>query len=297
MKNFTEKMLLVLNAKGFLKFLSDERCIKLIFKIRFGKKLNLENPKTFNEKLQWMKLYDRNPFYTDLVDKYAVREFVSKTIGEEYLIPLLGVWDTPDEIDFEALPKQFVLKCNHDSGGLRICKDKTTFDTVEAVAYLKKRQCRDGYLMGREWPYKNVKRKIIAEKYMQDDKTSELRDYKFFAFDGKVKALFVATERYKEGHDVKFDYFDENYNLLPFKQAYASAVTVPEKPLNFVLMKELAEKLSIGIPQVRVDFYEVNGKVYFGEMTFFHHCGYVPFDPPEWDEIFGDWINLPKRER
>lgn len=294
MTKYIKKFILALNSRGYLKFLSDKACIKLIYKAHFGKDINLKDPKTYNEKLQWIKLYDRKEEYIQLVDKYGVRSFVADTIGEEYLIPVLGVWDNAEDINFETLPKQFVLKCTHDSGSVRICKDKNTFDQNEAVKYLNKKLRRDGYLMGREWPYKFVPRKIMAEQYMEDTHTEELRDYKFFTFDGKVKALFVASERQKANTEVKFDYFDENYNLLPFKQVHDAATETPEKPENFELMKQLAEKLSVGIPHVRVDFYEVNGKVYFGEMTFFHHCGYVPFNPEKWDRIFGDWINLPK---
>jgi len=260
-----------------------------------GKKLNLDNPKTFNEKLQWLKLYDRNPLYTTLVDKYAVRQYIKDTIGEEYLIPLVGgPWKTFDEIDFDALPDQFVLKCTHDSGGLVICRDKSKLDKEKARRKIEKCLKTNYYYGNREWPYKNVPPQIIAEKYMTDTLTAELRDYKFFCFDGMVKALFIATERANETEETKFDFFDENFQHLPFTNGHPNAAKLPEKPKRFELMKELAAKLSKGIPHVRVDFYEVDEKVYFGELTFFHWSGLVPFNPPEWDQKVGDWITLQK---
>lgn len=276
--------------------MSDKRFLEIAYKVRMGKKLDLDNPKTFNEKLQWLKLYDRNPKYTDYVDKYRVRNYVSETIGEEYLIPLLGVWDHAYDIDFDALPDQFVLKCNHDSGSVMICKDKKSFDKQKAVDWLEGRLSKTMFYLTREWPYKNVKPCVVAEMYMEDVATSELRDYKFFCFDGEVKALFIAEDRQVEGEDTKFDFFDSDYNHLDFTNGHPNAKRLPEKPINFELMKELAGKLSAGIPHVRVDFYECNGKVYFGEMTFAHWSGMVPFEPEKWDRIFGDWIKLPEKK-
>ena len=275
----------------------DREYLERKFETYMGYKPNLDAPQTFNEKLQWLKLYDRKPLYTQLVDKYRVREYVKEKIGEQYLIPLLGGWDSPEEIDFDALPERFVLKCNHSSGAnaLHICKDKSTLDVEAVKAKLLKGMKRNFYLHGREWPYKNVARKIIAEKYMEDAETSELRDYKFFCFDGVVKALFVATDRQKKGEEVKFDFFDPDYNRLDFRQGHENAPVLPAKPKEFELMKKLARKLSIGIPHVRVDFYEVNGVVYFGEMTFFHFGAWVHFEPEEWDYTFGSWIQLPEK--
>ncbi len=273
-------------------FVNPEKYLQRMFQKRMGYELNLQNPQTYNEKLQWMKLYDHNPLYTKLVDKYEVKEFVSETIGSQYIIPTIAVWDRVCDIDFDMLPNQFVLKCTHDSGGIVICKDKTSFDTSNAKKILRKSLRRNFYYMGFEWPYKDVKPRIIAETYMEDSTVKELRDYKFFCFDGNVKALFIATERQKEGVDVKFDFFDENFNHLPFKQGHENASKVPEKPICFDEMKILASVLSKNIPHVRVDFYEVDGKIYFGEMTFFHHGGWTPFEPKEWDIIFGNWLNI-----
>ena len=273
-------------------FVNPETYIKKVYLHRMGKKLELANPTTYSEKLQWIKLYDHNPLYTTLVDKHKVKQYVAKRIGESYIIPTLGVWDSFGEIDFDDLPNQFVLKCTHDSGGLVICKDKRHFDKKTAGKKINRAMRHNYYYMGFEWPYKNVKPQIIAEPYMEDSQTGELRDYKFFCFNGKVKALFIATERQKEGTDVKFDFFDDSFQHLSFKQGHENAEITPEKPVCFEEMKRVAEVLSKGLKGVRVDLYEVNGKVYFGEMTFFHHGGWTPFEPETWDTVFGEWIDL-----
>lgn len=273
--------------------LSDETYIKLLFRFRMGYKLDLSAPKTYNEKLQWLKLYDRQPRYAKLVDKYAVKEIVAQIIGPEFIIPTLGVWENPDSIDFSSLPSSFVLKTTHGGGnnGVIVCQDKMRADYDAITSRLKKAMRQDLYKSTREWPYRNVQPRIIAEQYMEDNDTGELRDYKFFCFDGEVKALFIATGRSR--HDVKFDYYDENFNHLELVQEHPMSGLTLQKPQNFDLMKEIASKLSKGIPHVRIDLYECNGHVYFGEMTFYHHGGVTPFHPKEWDRIFGEWIKLP----
>lgn len=277
---------------GFYDRMDDEKYLKKLYMSNFGKELDLENPKTFNEKLQWLKLYDRKPEYTMMVDKYRVREYISEKLGEEYLIPLLGVWDDPEEIDFDKLPNQFVLKCNHNSGlGMCICKDKSKLDIKKVKAELKKGLKENFYLRGREWPYKDVPRKIICEKYMVDESGYELKDYKIFCFNGEPKALFVATDRMT---DTKFDFFDVEFNHLPFTNGHPNAEKEIAKPQNLDEMLKAASILSKGIPQVRIDLYNVNGKILFGEMTFSHWSGMVPFEPNKWDERFGEWIVLPK---
>ena len=281
-----------------LRFLPDKTFLKIKYKRAMKKKLNLKNPTTYNEKLQWLKLqwlklHDRKPIYTDMVDKYEAKKYVAERIGEEYIIKTLGVWNSFDEIDFDALPERFVLKCTHDSGGLVIVKDKSKLDKESAKEKISECLKRKFYYAGREWPYKNVKPRIIAEEYMEDSKTAELRDYKFFTFGGVAKALFIASERQKEDEETKFDFFDMDYNHLPVKNGHPNAAVPPEKPATFEKMRELAEKLSEGIPHLRVDFYEVDGKIYFGELTFSHWSGMVPFEPEEWDKTFGDWIKLP----
>ena len=277
-----------------MRFLNDEQYTKLTYRVQMGEKLDLVEPKKYNEKLQWLKLYDHNPLYSTIVDKFAVKEYVSKLIGQQYVIKTLGVWDKFDEIDFDTLPEQFVLKTTHGGGntGVVICRDKNTFDIAAAEDKLNKSLKKDAYLVSREWPYKNVPRRIIAEEYMEDKKTGELRDYKFFCFDGEPKALFVASERQKRKEPC-FDFFDTDYNHLDLRCSHPLADTPPEKPESFKEMLELAHKLSSGFPHVRVDLYEINGKPYFGELTLYHWEGLMPFYPELWNDIFGSWLTLP----
>ncbi|MDO5340957.1 MAG: ATP-grasp fold amidoligase family protein [Bacteroidia bacterium] len=277
------------------KIKSDVFYIKVLYFLRMHKVLHLKNPKTFSEKLQWLKLYAYKPEYTTMVDKYLAKDYVKNIIGEQYIIPTLGAWNKAEDIDFDSLPVQFVLKTNHDCGGLVICKDKTQFDKQKAINKLNQHLQYDYFWPGRDKPYKYVERKIFAEAYMEDTKTAELRDYKFFCFDGVVKFMFVASDRQKR-QEPYFDFFDENYNHLPVRQGHPNAPGLPEKPVCFELMKSLASKLSKGIPQVRVDFYEVDGKVFFGELTFYHFAGMTPFHPAKWDRTFGDMIKLPSEK-
>ncbi len=284
-----------LGKRGVLNFLSDKSFVKLLYRAGIGKKLNLDNPQTYNEKLQWLKLNDRRDIYTTMVDKYEVRKYVADRIGEEYLIELAGgPYNSFDEIDFDALPSRFVLKCTHDSGGVVICKDKSTFDKEKAKEKINKHLKRNFFYAGREWPYKNVKPRIIAEKYMEDEQTEELRDYKFFSFDGEPKAIFIATERQSAQGETKFDFFDMDFNHLDIRNGHPNAEKYPACPENFEKMKELASVLSKGFPHIRVDFYEVNGKIYFGELTLSHWSGAVAFEPECWDKTFGEWVKLPK---
>ena len=276
--------------------LTDKAYIKLEYFRRLHKFPNLKNPKTFNEKLQWLKLYDRKPIYTTMVDKYEAKKYVADIIGEEYIIPTIGAWDKFEDIDFDALPDQFVLKCTHDSGGLAICRDKSKFDIKKARNKINKSLKRNYYWANREWPYKDVKPRIIAEKYMVDESGYELKDYKFFCFNGEMKLLFVAKDRGLETEETKFDFFDEDFNHLPLTNGHPNSEPPYFKPDNFDEMKELAEKLSENIPQLRVDFYNINGKIYFGELTFFHWSGLMPFDPPEWDLKIGEFIKLPEKK-
>ncbi|BAL84387.1 hypothetical protein SELR_26790 [Selenomonas ruminantium subsp. lactilytica TAM6421] len=271
----------------------EEWYLKRRFKKRVGYPLNLDNPRTFNEKLQWLKLHDRNPLYTKMVDKYEAKKYVAELIGEEYIIPTLGVWDHFDEIDFDELPNQFVLKCTHDSGSIVICKDKNNFDRQAAKKKLERGLRHNYYYAGGfEWPYKNVKPRIIAEKYMVDELTKELRDYKFFTFHGEPKALFIASERFKDGEETKFDFYDMQFHHLDLKSGHPNAKCFNEKPKQFERMKVLASKLAGDTAHLRVDFYEINGKIYWGELTFFHWSGMVPFEPFEWDNKFGEWLTL-----
>lgn len=288
-----EGLYMIESKLGWKKRDSDENYIKHVFKAHMGYEPDLVSPKTYNEKIQWLKLNDRNPEYINMVDKYEAKKYVGNIIGEEYIIPTLGVWDSFDQIDFHVLPRQFVLKCTHDSGGIVICKDKSKFDINAAKKRLNNNLKRNYFYEGREWPYKDIKPRIMAEEYREDKQTGDLRDYKYFVFNGVAKALFVATDRQK-GEETKFDFFDMEYNHLPLQNGHPNAPIIPPKPSQFNKMKELSEKLGKGIPHVRVDFYEVNNQVLFGELTFSHWSGFVPFIPEKWDYIFGNWIELPK---
>ena len=254
--------------------------------------MDFSNPKTYNEKLQWLKLYDRNPDYTKMVDKAAAKDYVKNIIGEKHIIPTLGVWDRPEDIDFEKLPSKFVLKCTHDSGGIVICHDKAKLNKDEVIAKFKKALKTNYYYQNREWPYFHVKPRIIGEELMVDESGVELKDYKWFCFNGEPKALFIASDRMTPGEETKFDFFDMDFNHLPFTNGHPNANLLPRKPAGFDEMRKLASQLSVGIPHVRVDFYDVNGHIYFGELTFYHWSGIVPFKPDNWDRVFGDWINL-----
>lgn len=278
----------------FSRVIPDKVFINIKFFKFFGHFVDFKNPKTYNEKLQWLKIYNRDPLYNTFVDKYLVKEYVAKKIGEQYIIPLLGKWNSFDEIDFDKLPDQFVLKCNHDCGGIVICRDKSSFDKVAAKKKLEEHLKDNYYWQHREWPYKDVKPCIFAEKYMVDESGYELKDYKWFCFDGEPKALYIAQDRENENEDTKFDFYDMAFNHLPIKNGHPNANAIKEKPEGFEEMYKLAQVLSKGIPHVRVDFYNINGKIYFGELTLFHMSGFVKFEPKEWDKIFGDWIKLPK---
>ena len=420
----------------FAWILPDETYLKWVFPARVGYPLNLKNPQTFNEKLQWLKLHDHNPNYTKMVDKVEAKKYVANIIGEEHIIPTLAVYDSVDEINFDELPRKFVLKCTHDSGGIVICKDKETLNKKDALEKLRKGLKKNFYWENREWPYKNVKPRIIAEQYMTDgddelkdykvfnfggepkiieidynrfkghlrtlydtnwekinavikfptdqnrdfdkpkvldelltlskklsmgiphlradfyivdnkiffgeltffhgsgmehitpvafdnqmgdwivlpipnmeggaifskkniyvyirqiERLEELKDYKFFCFNGEPKFMFIASDRFTPNTETKFDFFDMDFNHLPFLNGHPNASVPILKPRNFEEMKKLASNLSKGIPHVRVDFYNIKGKIFFGEMTFFHWSGFVPFEPEEWDIKFGDMLKL-----
>lgn len=278
-----------------VRLIPDSMYLKYMYQRIMGKKLDLKNPKTFNEKLQWLKLHDRKPEYTKMVDKYEARQYIKEKIGEEYLIPLVGgPWDKFEDIDFSKLPDQFVLKCTHDSGSVVICKDKNDFD-METVRKKFNRALKGNFFWGgREWPYKNVKPRVIAEKYMSESDDTEINDYKFMCFDSKVECIFTCTERFSD-NGLKVTFFDTSWNKLPFERHYHSSDREIKKPVRLDDMISLAEYLSQGIIFVRVDFYEIDRKIYFGEFTFFPGGGMEEFEPQEWDKKFGDWLMLPDK--
>ena len=274
--------------------MSDELYLKIWYRQRIGRKLDLKEPKGFNEKIQWLKLYDRNPDYIKMVDKYEAKKYVSSIIGEQYIISTLGIYDKFEDINFEELPNKFVIKCTHDSGGVVICKDKNALDFNKAKKKINKCLKKNYFYEGREWPYKNVKPRIIIEEYMENQDKSELQDYKIMCFNGKAKCSFVCSERNTNG--LKVDFFDLDWNKMPFERHYPNSDKKIKKPQNYDLMIKLAEKLSKNIPFVRVDFYEINGKVYFGELTFYPGSGMEEFTPEKWDFELGSWLTLQKKQ-
>lgn len=263
------------------------------FKNRVGYWPHLNHPRTFNEKLQWLKLNDRHAEYTQMVDKIDAKKYVASIIGDKYIIPTLGVWNSVDEIEWDKLPNQFVIKVSSDSGGIVVCKDKQTLDIEKAKEKLTNGWGKNYYVHNKEYPYRDLTPRIIAEEYKEDESGYELRDYKIFCFNGEPKILFVASDRQKAGEDTKFDFFDLNWNHLPFTNGHPNSKEFIAKPKNFEEMLEIAKKLSVGIPQVRIDLYNCNGQIYFGEITFFHWSGMTAFDPIEWDFKLGKMIKLP----
>ncbi len=287
-------------------WIPDETYLRIIYWLNLRKRLNLDHPQTFTEKLQWLKLYYRHPQLTTLVDKLEVKKIVAEIIGEEYVIPTLGSWSSVEEIEWDKLPNQFVLKTNHDSGnfGVVICKDKKTFDKKKAMRRLNQSLRRNSYLLGREWPYKNVKRCIFAEKYIENTSMGDLIDYKFYCFNGAAKFLCVCSGRTNSKNAVDCDFFDMDFRHIDMAQPpHENSIGHIDKPRDFETMKLLLAKLSSIIvdgniiPHVRIDLYETNEKIYFGEYTFFDSGGLAPFTPNMWNNIFGDLIELPEKLR
>lgn len=274
------------------RLIPDRIYLQIVYFKHFRRFINFNNPKTFNEKIQWLKLNYRNEEYTKLVDKYRVKKYITKLIGEEYVIPTLGVWNNVDDIDFKSLPEKFVLKCNNDSGGIVICKNKKDFDEAKAKSFLKERLKNNGYWYGREWPYKNVKPCIIAEKYMEDSISKDIKDYKFFCFNGSMEFFDIDIDRFIEH---RANYYDRNGNFLPFGKTYCPPDYTKkiEMPKNLDKMIELAETISHNTVLSRIDFYEIDGQVYFGEITFYPGSGFSPFTDEKWDYKLGDMIDLP----
>jgi len=282
----------ILQSKGFFKKMNDRKYLEMMYQFKLGKPLNLDTPRSFNEKLQWLKLHDRNPIYTQMVDKYEAKKFVASIIGEEYIIPTLGVWDHFEDIDFSELPNQFVLKCTHDSGGLVIVRDKSAFDTKKARRIINQSLKRNFFYYGREWPYKNVKPRIIAEQYMEDEKSKDLPDYKIHNFGGIPKVILVCRDRFT-GQGLTEDFFTDTWTHLDVKRPnHENASARIESPSDLEEMLDLAKKLSEKIPFLRTDFYTINGKIYFGELTFFPTSGFDGFEPSSFDDTMGEWIKI-----
>lgn len=275
---------------------SDELFLKIKFWSRTGYRLNLKNPQTFNEKLQWLKLYNRKDEYTQMVDKIEVKRYIANMIGEEYIIPTLAIYNSPDEINFDLLPNQFVIKCSHDSGGLIICQDKSKLDRLNAIQKLEQGLHRNYFCYNREWPYLNVKPRLLAEQFMQQEDGSGLIDYKVLCFNGKAKLIEVHIGRGTDHHTQ--DYYDRTWNKTSISQSIyglCSNITIP-KPICYDEMLDKSELISKDIPQCRVDWYIVNNHLYFGEITFYDGSGMDPYDRLEDDLLLGSWINLPSKE-
>lgn len=278
--------------------LDDKTFLKKCFRAYMGSAPDIDNPQTFNEKLQWLKLYNRQPEYSIMVDKYRVREYIAQMLGEEYLIPLLGVWNNPNEVDFNTLPNKFVLKCNHNSGrGMCICKDKSALDIEFVKRQLQEGLDEDYYALYREWPYKNVPRRIIAEKFMQNADGSDLQDYKIHCFNGTPRFILVCKDRFSDS-GLTEDFFDVQWkHMFVARPNHPNSSTSIPAPQNLGVMLDFARKLACDIPFIRVDFYEISGKVYFGELTFFPASGLEKFEPDSWDKRFGDWLDLSAVEK
>ena len=295
---------------------SDRRFLELVHPLRTSHQLCLDNPKRFNDKIQYLKLYDRKPLYTTLSDKVSAKDFAAGILGPEAIIPTLGVYDRVGDIPWESLPSSFVLKCTHDSGGLVICRDKAAltndaaldrsaasdlsaaldrpaaFDRDAACAKLRACLKRRFFYQSREWCYKDIKPRILCEPLMGDERQKDsLIDYKFFCFNGEPRFLYVASDRQNPDEETKFDFFDTEWNHLPVRNGHPNSSRPIPRPEHLEEMLDIARCLSRGIPHVRVDLYNISGRIYFGELTFFHMSGLMPFDPPVWDLRFGAYFN------
>lgn len=279
-----------LSAKGLLNWMNDKVYIKLIYKIEFGKKLNLKNPQTFNEKMNYLKIYDRNLKYSSLADKKLVKEYVSNLIGDEYVIETYNSWTNTDVMNIDDLPDEFVLKCNHDSNGVIICRDKNNFDLDEAKRRLEKSLKKNYYYQLREWPYKNIKPQIIAEKFIEDTDSDDLRDYKFLCFNGEPKYVYVTVKN----DNIYENYYDLNFNVVDINHGFPRHVPEFKKPKNFNKMIEIVKRLSYGIPFIRIDLHNVNGKIYFGEFTFYDWGAMRPYINEDIDLKLGNMLDIKK---
>lgn len=283
------------SRRGWLNWLPDKAYLSIMYRASFKKKINWKSPKTFNEKLQWLKIYNRNPAYSLMVDKYDSKKLVSSLIGEAYVIPTIGgPWNSFDEIDFDVLPEQFVIKTTHDCGGVLVCKDKSILDKSFASAFFQKHLQRNYYFHCREWPYKHVVPRIFVEKYVSDRVNAVLPVYKIFCFQGEPKIIQAILNDKKKNETV--DYFDIHWNRLNIKQGFPNSEKIPACPQKLEEMLHIAEVLSKGHTFIRIDLYEADDSILFSEYTFYSDAGFASFEPSEWDDILGSWIKLPGSE-
>jgi hypothetical protein len=288
-RNIIKNRELRLKLINLLRFIPDEPYLKMVFWIKTGKKLNLKNPRTFCDKLNWLKLHDFKPEFTRLADKIAVRDHIKELLGEDICLPLLGVWEHYDDIDFDTLPDKFVMKCNHDSGSVKIIRDKSSMDHAALREFFEGRLKLNPFVLGREYPYKDIKPMILVEKFMTSNTGRDIRDYKFLCFDGIPRYMFVISDR---STDCRSDFYDMDFNRLPIVDTYPMSDEPMEKPVFFDEMVELVTKLAQGLRTVRIDLYEIDGKIYFGEYTFYDGGGFWPKEPEEWEYRMGDLIRI-----
>ena len=277
-----------LDYNGLTKWIPDDLFARISFRGMMGEKLHLKNPVTFNEKLQWLKVYDHKPEYTALVDKLSAKKEVGKLIGKEYIVPVYGIWKRADEIDFDKLPERFVLKCNHDQGSVVLIRNKENMDRDAVIKDLNRKLKRNAYYGTREYPYKNIKPRVFAEEYLDNN----IIDYKFYCFNGEPKFLYCG-QGLTEDHSLKIDFYDLNWKLMPFYRTDYHRLGQIPKPSHFEEMVHIAKNLSAKVPFVRIDLFEVNDRVYFSEFTLCPASGFMPFVPKEYDKIVGNWLHLP----
>ncbi len=290
-KAYTDRVFFALNNRGLLRWVSDQTVAKKKYRRKMGQELQLDPPVTFNEKIQYLKLHDHNPRYTELVDKLAAKRVVGERIGSEYIVPLLGQWSRAEDIDFDALPERFVLKCSHDQGSVIVVPDKSRLDRAAAVAFLSKRLKRNNYWNTREYCYKHIEPAVLAEEFLG----GQIRDYKFYCFGGTPRFLYVG-QGLTADHSLRIDYFDMEWNLMPFHRTDYARLGMVEKPKHFETMKRIAEELSRGMPFVRIDLFEEHDRVYFSEFTLYPASGCMPFEPKEYDRTVGEWLALDQRK-
>lgn len=283
-----KKRFLLLSNIGFYNWMDDKKYLEKRFELLIGEKLDLENPKTFNEKMQWLKLYDRKKVYSKMADKYEAKRIVEKKVGAKYVIPTIGVYNKFDEIDFNKLPKRFVIKCTHDSGGVVICLDKNSFDVVAAKKKLEKKMQKNYFYDKREWPYKDIRPRILVEEYVKDDLIEDLRDYKFMCFNGEPKYVYITVKN----DNIFENYYDMDFKVVDINHGFPRSRVEFKKPKLFNEMKDIARRLSRDTPFLRVDLHYVNGKILFGEMTFYDWAGFRPFVSEDIDKKLGDFIDL-----
>jgi len=296
MRRLLNRIILYLFNKGFFNRMPDKLYIKIKYRIKMGKKLNLDMPTTFNEKLQWLKLYDRQSRYCAMADKLRAKEYASKAVGEKYIIPTLGVWKSFDEIDFSKLPDRFVLKCNHDSGNVFVCGNKEQFDHAKAKKTVRSSLSRNYYYTSREWVYKDIEPRVFAEELLKDPE-GELADYKLFCFNGKVRTILVCQNRHGDCAFTQ-DFYSREWKHLDIRRPNVqNSPELIEKPEKLDELIEIAEKLSEGVPFLRVDMYICSGSLFFGEMTFYPAAGFNSFEPEETDYTFGEYLTLPNEQR